>query len=255
MQAMLNIAIQAAISAGKLICQHVDRLDQVKVKSKGRNDFVTEVDMVAEREIIYHIQKAHPDHAILAEESGQTDGNEYCWIIDPIDGTMNFMHGFPQFAVSIAVQHKNKIVAGVVYDPLSQELFTAIRGAGARLNNRRIRVSKITKLQDALVSTGFSNRNKDGLQTHMERVSNVFTQASGLRRSGSAALDLAFVAAGRLDAYWEAGLQPWDVAAGTLLVQEAGGIVTDFSGEHEPVYSKQCLAGAPRIHEALLKIL
>lgn len=259
---MLNIAIRAARRAGDLIIRSMNRLHQLEVRTKERNDFVTEVDTRAEHDIIETIRMSYPDHGILGEESGrmegrnQTDGkDEFVWIIDPLDGTTNFIHGFPQFAVSIGVQKRGKMECGVIYDPLKQELFTAARGDGARLDDRRIRVSKQIYLDGSLIGTGFPFRsNIQWLDCYMAMFKDVTQQAAGIRRPGSAALDLAYVAAGRLDGFWELGLAPWDTAAGTLMITEAGGRIGTLNGEE---YNQDgfLVAGTPKVYEALLELI
>jgi myo-inositol-1(or 4)-monophosphatase len=229
MHPMLNIAVKAARQAGNIISRYADRVDTLTVESKQMNDFVTEVDRAAEQIIIQTIQQAYPNHAILAEESGESGNSEYVWIIDPLDGTTNFVHGFPQFAVSIALQHKKELVQAVIYDPMRNELFTASKGNGAQLDDRRIRVTPIKTLTGALLGTGFPFRQQEHLDTYLKTFKALFTDTAGIRRPGSAALDLAYVAAGRLDGFWEIGLSPWDMAAGALLITEAGGQVGDFS--------------------------
>ncbi|NIR61608.1 MAG: inositol monophosphatase, partial [Gammaproteobacteria bacterium] len=257
MHPMLNIAVRAARAAGNVILRHMDRIDTLTVTSKRRNDFVSEVDHRAEQEIIRVLRKAYPDHTILAEESGEHTAatGEYQWIIDPLDGTTNYLHGFPQFAVSIALKHRDRIEQGVVYDPLREELFTATRGAGARLNDRRIRVSASRGLEGALVGTGFPFRDYSHLDTYLGVFREVVTEAAGVRRAGSAALDLAYVAAGRLDGFWEANLKAWDIAAGTLLILEAGGLATDFRGEHDFLERGELVCGPPKTHQALLALV
>jgi len=255
MQAILNVAINAAIQAGKLINQYVDRLDCINIQQKTHNDFVSEVDRQAEEIIIQDIQKFFPDHAIEAEESGLQGKNEYCWIIDPLDGTANFIHGIPQFAVSIAVKHKDTLVAGVVYDPSSHELFTALKGKGARLNNRRLRISQTNQLSKALIGTGFPFRHPDRIDHYIEIFKDMMINSSGIRRAGAAALDLAYVAAGRLDGFWEDGLNSWDIAAGALLIEEAGGMISDFSGEQHFLQNGNLVTGNAKIHKQLLDII
>jgi myo-inositol-1(or 4)-monophosphatase len=255
MHPMLNIAVRAARTAGDLIVRHLDRVDQLTVTSKHRNDFVTEVDRQAEQAIIRVLRKAYPDHGILAEESGTQTGDEYCWIIDPLDGTTNFLHGFPQFAVSIALRNQGRIEQGVVYDPLRQELFTATRGSGAQLNNRRIRVSRLTGLEGALLGTGFPFKMQEYLDAYLAMFRSLFTDTAGIRRAGAAALDLAYVAAGRLDGFWEIGLKPWDMAAGALLIQEAGGIVGDFAGGHTFLDNGNVAAGNPKVFAAIIRAI
>jgi myo-inositol-1(or 4)-monophosphatase len=255
MHPLLNIAIQAARQASKTILRHMDRLDSLVVNHKARFDFVTEVDRRSELEIIQVIRKAYPDHAILGEEGGYSEGNEYCWVIDPLDGTTNYIHGFPHFCISIAVKNQEQLEAGVIYDPVRNELFTAARGKGAALNERRIRVSSINKINEALIGTGFPHRAMEHLPSFIKTFEQVSLQCTGIRRSGSAALDLAYVAAGRLDAYWEGHLKEWDMAAGVLLVKEAGGIVGDFQNEKNYFKSGQIIAAAPKIFKPLQEII
>ncbi len=255
MHPMLNTAIKAARQAGNLILRYSEKLDRLAVETKGRNDFVSEVDRDAEAEIIYVIRKAYPDHAILAEETGEHDGSTYQWVIDPLDGTTNFLHGYPQYAVSIALLDKGKLDQAVVFDPLRDELFTASRGAGAQLNDRRIRVSSATRMSEALLGTGFPFKEFDNLETWISSFRTLLPLTSGVRRAGSAALDLAHVASGRLDGFWEIGLKPWDIAAGSLLIEEAGGMVSDFVGGQNFLESGNIVAGAPKIHPEILKQL
>lgn len=255
MHPMLNIAIRAARSAGNIIVQNLDKVDQLAVRTKDRNDFVTEIDQKAEQVIIATLRKAYPDHGILAEESGQSGNDEFQWIIDPLDGTTNYLHGFPQFSVSIALRHKGRLEQGVVYDPLRQELFTATRGSGAQLNERRIRVSKQTSLEGALLGTGFPFKAQQHLDTYLQTFRSLFPQTSGIRRVGSAALDLSYVAAGRLDGFWEIGLNIWDMAAGVLLIQEAGGLSGDFSGGHDFLESGNLVSGTPKLFAEILKTI
>ncbi|MFA7095225.1 MAG: inositol-1-monophosphatase [Gammaproteobacteria bacterium] len=255
MHPMLNIAVRAARSAGNLIVRYIDRLDTLSVTSKKRNDFVSEVDRLAEDEIIRILRKAYPSHGILAEETGAHEGDEYVWVIDPLDGTTNFLHGFPQFAVSIALKHKGRIEQAVVYDPLRQELFTASRGAGALLNDRRVRVSRLPGLEGALLGTGFPFKMQQHLDAYLAMFKSLFPETAGIRRAGSAALDLAYVAAGRLDGFWEIGLSEWDMAAGVLLVQEAGGLVGDFGGGHDFLATGNVIAGSPKVFAAMVKAI
>jgi myo-inositol-1(or 4)-monophosphatase len=252
MHPLLNIAVRAARRAGEVIVRALVRLDSLEVTSKGRHDYVSEIDRTAEREIIDIIHKLYPEHAILAEESGSSGENETVWIIDPLDGTTNFLHGFPVFAVSIAVQHQGKLEAGVIYDPMRQEVFTATRGGGAHLENHRMRVSKQRGLEGSLLSTGFPYRENDPYtENYFAMFRKLTTLAAGIRRPGAAALDLAYVAAGRTDGFWELGLKPWDTAAGTLMVREAGGRVGTLGGE-EYKLGANIVAGAPKVYEALL---
>ena len=256
MHPMLNIAIQAARNAAKIIVRYVDRLDSIEVNEKNRNDFVTQVDHLSEQEIIATLQKSYPSHAFLAEESGKITGNEdFIWIIDPLDGTTNFIHGFPQFAISIALQQRGKLEVAVVYDPLRQELFTAARGEGAQLNHRKIRVSACKKLSDALIGTGFPFKKSDYFPLYLRTFEAVFPQTAGVRRAGAAALDLAYVAAGRLDGFWEMALKEWDMAAGILLIQEAGGLVGDFQDKDNYLENGNVIAGNPKIYKYLLEIV
>lgn len=250
----VNLAVRAARAAGSIIMRHLAQVDQLTVTAKQRNDFVTEVDQAAEQEIIRIIGRAHPDHTIIAEESGEQGKGEPTWIIDPLDGTTNYIHRFPQFAVSIAMVERGQIEHGVVYAPFTQELFTASRGAGAQLDGRRIRVSAVRTLERALVGTGFPNRPGQKLDDYMQQFRAVTESASGVRRAGAAALDLAFVAAGRLDGFWEMGLKPWDIAAGMLLITEAGGRVGDLTGD-DVLNSGDIVAGNPRIFSALNSLL
>lgn len=252
MHPMVNIAVRAARSAGNIIARHMDRLDTLTVEAKGHNDFVSEVDRMAEQEIISVLRKAYPHHAILGEESGGQGENEYEWVIDPLDGTTNFLHGVPHYAVSIALRHRGRLEVGVIYDPIRQELFTAHRGGGALLDGRRIRVSNRPDINGALVGTGFPFRAQHHFPAYMKMFTALTEKVSDLRRAGAAALDLAYVAAGRLDGYWEIGLQPWDMAAGVLLVKEAGGIVSDFKGGDDYMNSGNIVCGSPRVFKGLL---
>jgi len=255
MKPMMNIAVRAARDAGKVIVQYMDRIDRLPVVTKEKNDFVTEVDQKAEALIVNTLKQAFPDHAILAEESGSSGDSDYQWIIDPLDGTTNYLHGFPQFSISIALKHKNKLVVGVIYDPLRQELFTASAGDGAYLNNRRIRVSKQMGLNGALLGTGFPYKDFRYLDDYMKMFKSLITETAGLRRPGSAALDLAYVACGRLDGFWEIGLNSWDIAAGALLVREAGGIITDFSAGEKYLENGNVIAANPKVFNQMLKNL
>jgi myo-inositol-1(or 4)-monophosphatase len=253
---MVNIAVRAARRAGDLILRQIHQLDALEVAEKGRNDFVTEVDHLAERAIVEVIHEYYPDHAILAEERGQQGRHEFEWIIDPLDGTTNFIHGFPVFAVSIAVRHEDQIEHGVVYDPLRQEIFTASRGQGAQLDGRRIRVSRRLRLQESLIATGFPYRvGQDDIDGYLRMLKAVMIESAGVRRPGSAALDLCYVAAGRVDGFWELGLNIWDIAAGALLIREAGGRISDFEGGDGYLESGNVVAGNPKIYAALSKLL
>jgi myo-inositol-1(or 4)-monophosphatase len=249
---MLNIAIGAARDAGNIILRNIDKLDRLKIEVKAQNDFVTQVDIKAEEVILEVLQKAYPDHGILAEESGAfNEDSEYKWIIDPLDGTTNFLHGFPQYAVSIGLQHRGRMEVAVVFDPIKNELFSASRGDGAQLNGKRIRVTDQKGIRGSLLGTGFPFKQPQHLDTYMETFKAVHPQAAGIRRAGSAALDLAYVAAGRLDGFWEIGLNAWDMAAGVLLIREAGGIVTDFSGEGNYLETGNVIAAGARTYPAL----
>jgi myo-inositol-1(or 4)-monophosphatase len=252
---ILNIAIKAARQAGHVIMRHLDRLDTLNIQVKGKNDFVSEVDQLAEREIIRVISAAYPDHAILAEESGAKSGNTYQWIIDPLDGTTNYLHGYPQFSVSIALERDGVLEQGVIFDPVRDELFTASRGRGAQLNNRRIRVSSVHKLEGCLLGTGFPFRAMDHLDPWLKMFRDMLLKTSGVRRAGSAALDLAYVACGRFDGFWELGLQRWDLAAGCLLIQEAGGLVSDLDNNQTHLASGNVVAANPYIHPLMLEII
>ncbi|AUN94843.1 inositol monophosphatase family protein [Pseudazoarcus pumilus] len=255
MHPILNIAVKAARRAASVINRASLQLDLVTVQSKAPNDFVTEVDRAAEAAIIEVLRDTYPDHAILAEESGRSGESEYCWIIDPLDGTTNFIHGFPQYAISIALAKNGSVEHGVVFDPVRNELFTASRGAGAFLNDRRIRVSRCTRLADSLIGTGFPFRSDDDLEAYIGAFRELTQKTSGLRRPGAAALDLAWVACGRIDGFWEAGLQIWDMAAGALLIQEAGGLVTDFDGDSGHLDSGRVVAAPPKLFAQLLPIV
>lgn len=259
MQPMLNTAVKAARRAAAIINRASFDLDRVKVTEKQHNDFVTEVDQAAEQAIIEVLKTAYPDHAVLAEESGASanlnDENENVWIIDPLDGTTNFIHGFPQYCVSIALQQRGQITQGVVYDPTRNELFTASKGAGAYLNDKRIRVARRDKIADALIGTGFPFRTSEGIDNYIGMFRVMTEKCAGLRRPGAAALDLAYVAAGRFDGFFEKGLKPWDVAAGSLLITEAGGIVGNFVGESDYLYKGDTIAASPKIFAQMVTLL
>lgn len=255
MQPMLNTAVRAARAAGDLILRSSDNIGHLKVDQKGRNDYASEIDRMAEREIINIIKTAYPEHSILAEESGVQQGNDFVWVIDPLDGTTNFLHGFPQYAVSIALKHKGRIEVGVIYDPLRDELFTAKRGGGAMLNNRRLRVTAQTTLKGALIGTGFPFKSNLHMDAYLGMFRALATDSAGLRRAGAAALDLAYVAAGRLDGFWEIGLMEWDMAAGILLIKEAGGVVTDFSFNDNYLESGNLIAASPKMHQIMYQLI
>ncbi len=255
---MINVAVKAARAAGAIINRAALDVESVRVSQKQVNDFVTEVDQAAEVAIIETLLAAYPGHGIWAEESGRTHGaqdSDYVWIIDPLDGTTNFIHGLPVYCVSIALAVKGKVEQAVIYDPTRNDLFTATRGRGAFLNDRRLRVSKRVRLQECLISTGFPFRQGDDFNTYLRMMGDVMQRTAGLRRPGAAALDLAYVAAGFTDGFFETGLQPWDVAAGSLLVTEAGGLVGNFTGEADFLEQKECLAGTPRIYGQLVALL
>jgi myo-inositol-1(or 4)-monophosphatase len=255
---MLNIAVKAARAAGAIINRAALDLEVLKVGSKGPNDFVSEVDRAAENIIIETLLEAYPGHGILAEESGREHGakhSEYLWIIDPLDGTTNFLHGFPVYAVSIALAHRGLVQQAVVYDPTRNDLFFASKGRGAFLNDRRLRVSKRIRLSDSLIGTGFPFRRGDNFKRYVKMFEEVMQHCAGLRRPGAAALDLCYVAAGYYDGFFETGLSPWDVAAGSLLVTEAGGLIGNFTGESDFLYQREIVAGNPKVYGQLVQIL
>jgi myo-inositol-1(or 4)-monophosphatase len=255
MHPLLNVAVMAARRAGGTLIRNLVKVHKLKVEQKGHNDYVSEADYAAERAVIDTIHKHYPDHAILAEESGAQGESDTVWIIDPLDGTTNYLHGFPVFAVSIAVQHKGRLEHGVVYDPIRQELFTASRGNGAHLDSRRIRISGQKQLERALIGTGFPFRQADIEMTpYLDMLGKVVRHTSGVRRPGAAALDLCYVAAGRLDGFWETGLGPWDLAAGALIIREAGGIISALDGSENFLDTGHVLTGTPKIYSALAKL-
>ncbi|BDM63920.1 inositol monophosphatase [Shewanella sp. NFH-SH190041] len=257
MHPMLTIAVRAARAAGQTIMRAYTDFDRVEVSAKGINDFVTSVDKEAEAAIVYHIRKSYPDHTIVGEESGENRGSnkDYIWIVDPLDGTTNFIKGIPHFAVSIALQHKGKTEVAVVFDPVRNELFSAVRGQGAKMNDFRLRVSNNTDIHTGIIATGFPFKARQHSETYMKILGEVFAQCADLRRAGSAALDLAYVAAGRMEGFFEIGLKPWDIAAGDLICREAGGTVTDFTGGHSYLMSGNIVAGNPKTTSALVKTL
>ena len=259
MEPMLNIALRAARNAGEIVARATEQIDMLEVKEKSANDFVTEIDQAAEKEVIHHISKAHPDHAFLGEEGG-LQGNadsDYQWIIDPIDGTTNFVRGIPHFAISIACMYKGQLEHAVIIDPIRREEFTASRGKGAQLNGRRMRVSLNKSLDGSLIGTGipFKSRSEAHISAYTQSLEAVARQTAGIRRAGAASLDLAYVAAGRLDAFWEIGLNKWDIAAGVLLVRECGGLVSDFNGGNGFMDSGNIVAGNPKCFKALLQTI
>jgi myo-inositol-1(or 4)-monophosphatase len=256
MHPMLNIAVKAARRAGQIINRASLDLDLVKVAKKQHNDFVTEVDQAAEAAIIETLSTAYPDHSILAEESGASEReSEYQWIIDPLDGTTNFIHGFQYYCVSIALAHRGVVQQAVVYDPTRNDLFTASRGRGAFLNERRMRVSRRDRLSDGLVGTGFPFRDQNGLARYTELFSQMTAACAGLRRPGAAALDLANVAAGRYDGFFEQGIHAWDVAAGSLLVTEAGGLVGNYTGDSDFLHRNEIVAANPKLYAQMVTVL
>ena len=256
MHPMLNIAVRAARRAGSIINRAALGAEALEVRAKQANDYVTQVDRAAEEAIIDIVRKAYPDHGFLAEESGgRSPDAEVRWIIDPLDGTTNFIHGFPQYCVSIAIEQRGALAHAVVYDPARNELFTASKGRGAFLNDRRVRVSRCVRLKDALVGTGFPFKEIDRLDLYLKQLRTLMGSTSGVRRPGAAALDLAYVACGRLDAFWELGLSPWDMAAGALLIQEAGGLVGGLRGEGDYLESGDICAATPKIFPALLEAM
>ncbi len=255
---MLNVAVKAARAAGSIINRAALDVERLAITAKGVNDFVTEVDQAAEAAVIETLLGAYPGHAILAEESGRRHGakhSDYLWIIDPLDGTTNFIHGLPVYAVSIALAFRGKVEQAVVYDPTRNDLFYASKGRGAFLNDRRLRVSKRTRLADALVGTGFPFRKGDNFKHYVEMFEQVMQRCAGIRRPGAAALDLCYVAAGWYDGFFETGLSPWDVAAGSLLVTEAGGLIGNFTGEANFLYQREAVAGNPKVYAQLVQLL
>ncbi len=261
MHPMVNVALAAARKAGEIIVRAADRIDLVEVRRKSGSDYVTEVDVAAEREIIFHLRKAYPDHEFLAEEgtagAPPTGSSPYRWLIDPLDGTTNFSRGIPHFAVSIACLKEGRIEHAVVVDPVRREEFTATRGAGAQLNGKRLRVTTRGLTQDALLATGIPFRGSSNalMSPYMETLQQLAERTAGIRRAGVAALDLAYVAAGRFEGFWEIGLQPWDIAAGALLVQEAGGLVSDFEGGNDWLESGDIVASNPKCLKPMLQVI
>jgi myo-inositol-1(or 4)-monophosphatase len=258
MHPMLNIAVKAARRAGGIINRATQNLDLLHVSRKAHSDFVSEVDSAAEEAIIDILLEAYPNHTILAEESGaqgDPEKSEYQCIIDPLDGTTNFLHGFPQYAVSIALKHRHILTQAVVYDPSENELFTASRGRGAYLNDHRLRVSKRNQLSDCLIGTGFPFREFLHINAYLSMFKDIIPKVAGIRRPGSAALDLAYVAAGRYDGFWELNLSPWDIAAGCLIITEAGGLVGDLEGNDTYMRSGHIVAGNPKIFGQLLQVI
>lgn len=255
MHPIINIAAKAALRAGQIIRQGYQDLDRVIVEEKGKNDFVTNIDRASERAIVDVITHSYPDHDILTEESGELKSteHEFQWIIDPLDGTTNFCRGFPHFAISIGVLQKGELQHGLIYDPIRDEMFSATNGGGARLNRGRIRMPNRARLDGALIGTGFPYSEVGHLEKYLELFGSICPKVAGIRRAGSAALDLAYVAAGRLDGFWEMALKPWDIAAGAVIIKEAGGFLTDFNNEKAFLDSGNVIAGTPGVHAALLK--
>lgn len=259
MEPMLNIALRAARKAGETLEKFTRHSKPLTIESKGRNDYVTEVDRALEKEIIYHLQKAYPDHTIHSEECGLIEGknNDYQWLIDPLDGTTNFIHGIPHFAISIGCLYQGQPQHAVIIDPMKREEFTASRGRGAYLNDRRLRATDHSSLNGALIATGipFSGFAYDNMAAYLTCLQDVAGKTAGIRRMGAASLDLAYVAAGRVDGFWEMRLKPWDLAAGLLLIQEAGGLVSDFCGDNKILSSGNVVGGAPKVFKPLLQIV
>lgn len=256
----INVATAAARNAGSFIAQSINQLDRVKVSvkstSQSREELVSEIDVLAEQRIIEELKESYPQHNFVSEEAGNAGiESDYCWIIDPLDGTHNFLHGHPHCCISIALKFKDEVVAAVVYDPLRNELFSAKRGGGAQLDGRRIRVSGVSRLKDSLLCTGFPYRSGSNLKRWMKSFAGLMPRAQSIHRTGSSVLDFAYVAAGRYDGFWEFGLQEWDIAAGALLVREAGGLVTDVDGGADISSTKDVIAGAPKVHEKILHLI
>ncbi len=254
----LNIALRAVRAAGEIIMRSYERQDSFTITQKGAHDFVTEIDQKVEHTLFKQLRQTYPDHAFLGEESGATPTeSDYLWILDPLDGTTNFIHGFPQFAISLALRVKGVTELAIVYDPLAREEFTAVRGRGAKLNSRRLRVSQQPGIRDSLIGTGFPFRPEQmsQMETYLKVFREVARQSAGIRRAGAAALDLAYVAAGRLDGFWESGLSIWDIAAGDLLIREAGGLVTDHLGGHDYLDKGNIVAGNPKMVKSILNLI
>ena len=255
MHPMLNIAIRAARRGATVIQRSLERTDTLQVDLKGRRDYVSNVDREAEKAIIDTLRTAYPDHEMLAEESGTQGNSDFVWIIDPLDGTTNYLHGYPQIAVSIALAVRGEVQQAVVYDPLRDELFTATRGSGAQLNNRRLRVSRCRSLDQSLLATGFPIRNEALIDPYLQSFGRFLHRADGVRRAGAAALDLAYVAAGRYDGFWERKLNAWDIAAGLLLIREAGGYVSDMDGGSDMLEKGSVLVANDKLHSEFARIL
>ena len=254
-QPHLNVAIAAAEKAGALMRRQLHNVDSIPVTRKARHDYVSDIDRACEAEIVREISRFYPDHAILAEESGSQGESEHLWIIDPLDGTSNYLHGIPHFAVSISLQFRGQTELGVIFDPMRDELFTAVRGKGAHLNQKRIRVSQRIKLDEAIIATAFPFRQRQHMKAYLNIFNRIWEQAEDFRRAGTASLDLAYVACGRVDAFFEIGLKPWDVSAGALLVREAGGVVTDFTGNDKVEETDSVIAAPYKIMTAMRRII
>ena len=259
MQPMLNIALRAARSASELIFRSIERLDTIKVDEKDAKDYVSEVDRAAEQKIIDALRKAYPTHGILGEETGlhkgSGEGEDYLWIIDPLDGTTNFLHGIPHWALSLGLEEEGEIVAGAIYDPTRDELFWAEKGIGAFLNDRRIRASERRNLADCVFATGIPFLGNSDHDRFTDQLRAVMAATAGVRRQGAASLDLAYVAAGRYDGFWENGLKPWDIAAGIILLKEAGGYISDMTGGSRMMSNGEVVAGNARTHHRLLQLV
>jgi myo-inositol-1(or 4)-monophosphatase len=256
MEPMLNVAFNAVRHASKMILKKYDRIDNLNIMSKGHNDLVTEVDKSAERIIVDTLKETYPEHSFMGEEYGLSEGDpNHQWIIDPLDGTTNFIHGVPHFCISVAYKRDQKLEHGLIYDPIRQELFTATRGKGAQLNDKRIRVSTCDQLSQALIGTGFPFKQQDAFDQYLRTFAHLFPKTGGIRRAGAAALDLAYVAAGRFDGFWELSLKPWDIAAGVLMIQEAGGLVSDMHGSNDFMESGNIIAGNTKIFKAMLQTI
>jgi myo-inositol-1(or 4)-monophosphatase len=255
--ALMTTMFGAARKAGRSLARDFGEVEQLQVSLKGPGNFVTAADTRAEQIIFEELSKARHGYSFLMEERGLVEGPDksHVWIVDPLDGTTNFLHGIPQFAVSIALQREGELVAGLVYNPANGDTFTAERGKGAFMNDRRIRVAARSRLDDCVVATGIPHRGREGHDVYLRQLAAIMTSVSGIRRLGAAALDLAWVAAGRYDAYWEEGIKPWDIAAGLVILREAGGIASDVSGGKTMLESGSILAGNERVHRALLKLL
>ncbi len=255
MSGLLNIGVTAALAAGKIILQGFGQLERINIYEKSSNNFVSDIDRKSENSIIDAIEKAFPSHSIIAEESGAKKGDDCKWIIDPLDGTNNFIHGFPHFSISIAIQIRGIMEHAIIFDPLRNDLYTATRGSGAQLNSQRIRVSNKPSLETCLLGTGCPFYNPEKVDEYLSKFRAMMLKSSGIRRTGSAALDLAFVASGKLDGFWQAGLKIWDIAAGSLLIQEAGGIANDFNGKTEYLESGKIVAANSKVLPEMLSIL